>query len=113
VYDDEYADEEGLEGEEDNISETMQTLLQSTQKSMNHPVAHFNESHPTQQIHGMSNMKRHQAQLQQKNMNQPGGSAQKHNPSTLLMKSANSPGNWIENAYQVGYQHMQDQQRSR
>ena len=42
-----HSDEEN--GDEDNISETMQTIPQSTQKST-HPVAYFNESHPTQKI---------------------------------------------------------------
>ena len=40
-------DEDG-DAEADNISEMTQTIMQSTQKSLTHPVAHFNESHPTQ-----------------------------------------------------------------
>jgi len=48
---------DGNEVEEDNLSEMTQTLLQSTQRSHRHPVANFNESHPTQQIQGMTQMK--------------------------------------------------------
>ena len=38
---------DGEEGEEDNISEMMQTFRKEVQWSARHPVAHFNESHPT------------------------------------------------------------------
>lgn len=73
------------------MSEMMQTIMQSTQKSITHPVAHFNIDHPTQQTHGLTMMKR-AAALNIGNSNQQAGAF--HN---------NSPGDRLENAYQVSY----------